>query len=185
MPYPAKTNRAAILAAAVQQVEREGLEKLSWRSVAAGLKLAPNALYRYFPDWAHLEAAVANEGAARLHAALARAAAEASGAEPALRRMAVTYVAFARDHPALYHILMKPGVGPHEAPSAHDKMWAFVVDLVGRFTGAARAPEAAVAIWGFLHGIVTLEQGGVFGPLKPATAFEFGIEALLAGLPRG
>lgn len=184
MPYPAKTNRATILTAALHQVEREGLDKLSWRSVAASLKLAPNALYRYFPDWAHLEAAVANEGAARLHAALAQGAAPETAAEPALRRVLEAYVAFARDHPALYSILMKPGVGPRQDPSAYDAMWAFVVSLVGRFTGAAQAPEAAVAIWAFLHGIVTLEQGGVFGPLKPATAFPFGVEALLAGLPR-
>jgi len=93
-------------------------------------------------------------------------------------------VAFTRGHPALYSILMKPGVGPRAEPSAYDAMWAFVVGLVGRLTGAAPAPEAAVAIWAFLHGIVTLEQGGVFGPQKPATAFPYGLSALLAGLPQ-
>ncbi len=183
MPYPSKTNREAILDAAVKQVEREGLAKLSLRSLASSLELAPNALYRYFADRAHLEAAIANEGVSRLHVALARAASKGD-AEQAIRRVAKAYVDFARKNPALYNVLMTPGKLPDEEGSAHDEMWLFTVALMGRLTGAQQAPEAGVALWAFLHGIVTLDQGGVFGPKKPRAAFRFGLDAFLAGLPR-
>jgi len=56
---PRKTSRKAILAAAVEIVERDGTETLSMRAVARRLGLAPNALYYYFRDRKALEAAVA------------------------------------------------------------------------------------------------------------------------------
>ena len=57
MPYPSKTDRNAILAVAMELVEKHGVDKLAIRSVAAELGLAPNALYRYFENLAALEAA--------------------------------------------------------------------------------------------------------------------------------
>ncbi len=183
MPYPSKTSREAILEAAVQQVEREGVEKLSLRALAQGLEVAPNALYRYFADRAHLEAAIASEGLVRLHTAMAHAAANGD-AEQAVRRMAKAYVAFAQKHPALYAVSMTPQV-PCAGESAHEAMWLFTVGLMARLTGAAKAPEAAVALWAFLHGMVLLEHGGALGARKPRAGFAFGLEAFLAGLPRG
>lgn len=183
MPYPAKTNRAAILNAAVRQVEREGLASLSLRSLAGSLELAPNAIYRYFADRAHLEMAIANESALRLHAALVRATARGD-AEQKVRRMAKAYLDFARDRPALYSALLVPGDTPGGQPSAHGQMWGFVVGLMSRLTDTAQAPEAAVALWAFLHGMVTLDQAGVFGAQKPRSAFSYGLDAFLAGLPR-
>lgn len=56
-----ETGRDAILAAAVELVETEGVSKLAIRVVAARLCLAPNALYRYFENLTALEAAVAEE----------------------------------------------------------------------------------------------------------------------------
>ena len=58
MAYPAKTDRESILAAALEQVESEGLENLAIRSLAGRLGLAPNALYRYFENLSDLELAV-------------------------------------------------------------------------------------------------------------------------------
>ncbi len=186
MPYPSKTNREAILQAAMQQVEQGGLGKLSLRSLAGSLHLATNALYRYFADLAHLEAAIANEALLRLYAALAQAAlprAAETDEEQAVRRVAKAYLLFAQENAALYKILMTPQV-PDVGGSAHEVMWAFTVNLMGKVAGPSKAPEAAVALWAFLHGIVTLEQGGAFGPQKPRTGFSFGLDAFLAGLPR-
>ena len=61
MVFPAKTDRARILSAAMDQLARDGMEKLSLRSLAASLNLAPNALYRYFASRSQLEAAIAAE----------------------------------------------------------------------------------------------------------------------------
>jgi AcrR family transcriptional regulator len=182
MAYPSKTNRIAILDAAIAQVEQAGLASLSLRALAKSLNLAPNALYRYFADRAHLEAAIANEGAARLHRAMALAA--EGDAEQAIRGIAQAYVAFANAHPALYNVLMKPLETPVEKPAATEQMWAFVVGVVSRLTSAAQAPEAAVALWAFLHGLTALEQVGAFSAQKPRAAFAYGLDAFLAGLTR-
>ena len=46
---------------------------MSLRAVAVSSKIAPNAIYRYFNDHAHLEAAVGAEVCRRLHEVLRKA----------------------------------------------------------------------------------------------------------------
>ena len=72
MVFPAKTDRARILSAAMEQLARDGMEKLSLRSLAASLDLAPNALYRYFASRSQLEAAIAAEITDHLHESCAK-----------------------------------------------------------------------------------------------------------------
>ena len=55
MPYPSKTHRQTILSAAVKELVHGGIRDLSLRNIAASLDLAPNAIYRYFPDRRHLK----------------------------------------------------------------------------------------------------------------------------------
>ncbi len=73
MPYPAKTNAQTILAAAIEHLEQYGEETLSMRELASTLGLSPRALYRYYPDRAALEAAIAEEGFHRLRSVLTSA----------------------------------------------------------------------------------------------------------------
>ena len=51
MPYPAKTNREAILLAAVRDLAHGGIRDLSLRNLAASLDLAPTAIYLGFAAW--------------------------------------------------------------------------------------------------------------------------------------
>src|ERR1700733_16208712 len=74
MPFPAKTDRARILTAAMEQLASRGMEKLSLRSLAASLDLAPNALYRYFPSRSALGGALTVEITGQVHARLRKAA---------------------------------------------------------------------------------------------------------------
>jgi AcrR family transcriptional regulator len=179
MAYPAKTDRQAILSAALEQLARNGVRALSLRGLAASLGIAPNALYRYFADRAELEAAMAAESASRLHLALRRAAGKKEP-ERAIRSMAVAYVRFAREHPHLYEMLMEPCGTSSEGVSIHQELWSFVVDQVALVSTPAHAREGAVALWAFLHGITVLESAQLFGKEKPFSGFEFGINALLA-----
>src|SRR5690242_7467247 len=73
MPYPAKTNAQTILTAAISHLEQYGEEALSIRELARILGLSPHALYRYYPDRAALEAAMADEGFRYLREALSDA----------------------------------------------------------------------------------------------------------------
>ncbi len=157
MPYPAKTDRQAILSAAFEQVEHEGLQSMSLRGLAATLGLAPNALYRYFSDRAALESAIHAETARRLHEALKRAVAKKNPAD-AIRSMAQTYRKFAREHRHLCGMMVSPCVPCAEDAAAHDELWEFVVSQVALLTSHRRATEAAVALWTILQGAIALED---------------------------
>src|SRR5260370_30892193 len=105
MPYPAKTNAQTSLAAAIEHLEQYGEEALSMRELASRLGVSPRALYRYYPDRAELQAALAEEGFHRLRSALVDAVSMHVGKD-ALRACATAYLAFARSHPAWYVLLM-------------------------------------------------------------------------------
>jgi AcrR family transcriptional regulator len=177
MPYPSKTDRQAILSAAVKELVHGGIRDLSLRNVAASLDLAPNAIYRYFSDRRALEAALANEAARQLELALSKAA---HGCEPvtAIRQMSSAYIKFARDNPHLYEAMMSLHAPGPDATS-HLSLWTFTVEQVQRIAGSDRAAEASVALWAFLHGAVALEAAQVLGDIKPASGLEFGFEAWL------
>src|ERR1700730_8577099 len=74
MVFPAKTDRARILSAAMEQLARDGMEKLSLRSLAASLDLAPNALEWLFASRSQLEAAITAEITEHVHESLRKAA---------------------------------------------------------------------------------------------------------------
>ncbi len=174
MPYPSKTDRSTILATAMDQVARDGLTGLSLRSVAATLDLAPNALYRYFADRAALEAALAEESQRRLLAVLHKAAAK-KPPEQALRSIARAYVRFARDQPQIFSLTLLPSAPEPGSEAAHVELWRFVQQQVSSLYGEQRAPQAAVTLWAFLHGITALEAAGVLGTQKPTSSFDFGL----------
>jgi AcrR family transcriptional regulator len=177
VPYPSKTDRNAILSAAVEELSRGGIRDLSLRNIAASLDIAPNALYRYFSDRAALEAALADECARQLQLALRKAS---HGCAPlkAIRNMAAAYAQFARDHRHLYEVMMSFHTPDHDG-SSRQSLWLFTVEQVQRLTGERRAREASVALWALLHGAVTLEAAQVLGETKPPSGIEFGLEAWL------
>jgi AcrR family transcriptional regulator len=182
MPYPSKTDRQTILSAALKELVHGGIRDLSLRNIAASLDLAPNAIYRYFPDRRALEAALANEAARRLELALRKAA---DGREPvtAIREMSSAYIKFARDNRHLYEVMMSLHAPRHDATS-HQSLWAFTLEQVQRIAGSDRAARASVALWAFLHGAVALEAAQVLGELKPASGIEFGFEAWLMAVSK-
>jgi AcrR family transcriptional regulator len=174
MSYPSKTDRQTILGVAMNQVAQHGIGKLAIRSVAAELGLAPNALYRYFDNLAALVAALADESRSRLLAQLQAAAGDHPPVQT-IRAIADAYLQFSRDHPAVFALTLLPGAAESDAEPSHLKSWNFTRGHVARLYGEARAPEATVALWAFLHGMTALEAAGVFGEAKPASSFEFGL----------
>jgi len=174
MPYPSKTDRQTILATAMEHVCKDGINKLAIRSVAATLGLAPNALYRYFANLAALESALADESRRRLLEVLQKAAGK-KAPEQAIRSIAQAYVRFAREQPRVFALTLMPSASESDEDASHLQSWRFVLSHVAPIYGDQKAPEAAVALWAFLHGITALEAAGVFGERKPATSFEFGL----------
>ncbi|HEY0263781.1 MAG TPA: TetR/AcrR family transcriptional regulator [Granulicella sp.] len=178
MAYPSKTDRDTILAAAVAQLEEQGIRGLSLRSLAASLELTPNALYRYFADRSVLESALAGEVSRLLHAAMQRAVRK-EDPEQTIRGIARAYLAFARRHPNLYELLLLPCDTKDDGADSHNDLWNFVMEHVGALTGTRHAEEASVALWAYLHGIAELEAIKVFGNESPGRIFDFGLDAWL------
>ena len=182
MAYPSKTSRETILAAAVARVEEGGLQGLSLRALAASLEVAPNALYRYFSSRSALEAAIAREVSRLLKEEMERGLGNGDPRQT-LRDIARAYLEFARRRPKLYDLILRPCDTSAGEDDSQEDLWEFVVKHVSALTGAARAAEAAVALWAFLHGMVQLEA--VKNLEKPEVSFEFGLDAWLekGGLP--
>jgi len=175
MGHPTKTDRAAILAAAMKQLETAGAEKLAIRSLAAMLGLAPNALYHYFDSLAALQEALADESRRILLQQMEKAAGR-KGPAQAIRAIAEAYVRFAHERPAIFSLTLRPSGNEGDEDAAHLRSWQFVLGQVSRLYDEKRAPEATLALWAFLHGMTLLKQAGVFGKMKPASSFAFGLE---------
>jgi AcrR family transcriptional regulator len=181
MAYPAKTDRESIIATAMAVLAKSGLRGMSWRSVAAALKLAPNALYRYFDSRQQLETAVAAEVAERVYAALLEKQSPRHSPTQAIRVFAVTLLQFAEEHQLLYEALLIPRPACGEDAIAPQRLWLHALGLVSRVSGERVAQEATVALWAFLHGIAALQSVCAFDAEKPFDdSFEFGLQAWLS-----
>jgi AcrR family transcriptional regulator len=177
MPYPAKTTASSILAAAIAQLEAYGPAGLSMRTLAGVLGITPHALYRYFPDRAALEAAIAEESHRELLESMRDAAAHHP---PALAATAAAeaYLAFARAHPARYALMLTAPHEPGKKSQAQESVWQFVLELLAHLTGQQDNENAALALWALLHGYVALQKAGIAQEMH----VEHGLAIFLAGL---
>jgi len=191
MAYPKKTSPEAIRAVAINLLEKEGEAALTIRRVASELGLAPNALYRHFATRDVLIAAIADEVAKRLLAAINKALGNQKpkhGKVPAERQVRTfieVYIKFARSHPTLYQTLMTDMAAAEKdlpKPLGHDQLWVKVVEILSPLIGQTHAAAAAVTLWSFVHGMLTLERANLLGGKKPSDVSGFGIAAFLKGL---
>ena len=181
MVYPSKLSSDAILREAERLLRAGGQDALSMRALAEALGVRASSLYRHFPDRAALIAALEDRAAAALHGAL-RAASEEQPPAEALERAGHAYLAYAREQPHFYGLLLAPRPPALAGPGAGKDLWNLVLALVGAVTGHADDTAAAVAFWAYLHGFAGLEASGGFGLSGPRGGFERGLEALTRGL---
>ena len=160
----------------MELLAQHGLRGLSIRALAGAVGLAPNAIYSYFIDREHLQAAVASEVAARLHKLLVRACTKKTSKE-SIVSLANAYLQFAKRQHLLYEALVVTRPAAGEYAIAPERLWLFFLEQVRRITGDARAGEAAVALWAFLHGIAVLQSAQAFNAEKPTSSFAFGLSA--------
>jgi AcrR family transcriptional regulator len=104
-PYHHGDLRAALLAAAVTEIERRGYENLSLRELAESLGVSRAAPYRHFADRRALLAAIAAGGFDELTAIHRKAI--ASGKTPQARLTAAGrgYLAFAAERPQMFRLM--------------------------------------------------------------------------------
>ncbi|MEV0264283.1 TetR/AcrR family transcriptional regulator [Streptomyces sp. NPDC050617] len=173
--------RAACLRAARELLEEDGSAALSMRAVARRAGVSPTAPYRHFPDREALVSAVAAEGYRALIEHLA-AAHPAPAAPEELAAVAVAYVRFALDHPALFRAMFAEPCDPdnEERVAATAAITEYLHGIVRR-TFPDAAPDALwTSVWALAHGLAFLHLDGKFDAATPDTVADQVRTAVLA-----
>ena len=187
----------ALVAAAVEIIERHGPESITLREVAASVGVTHGAAYRHFEDKTALLAAVAEEGYRKLNERLRVASAnDPRGPRARLESLAATYVAFAMDHPAHYRVMSGPrlneeGRFPSLEEAIQDAFQFLTAEIVrGQEEGVFRhgiPRDLAVAFWVAGHGFADLVLHRRLRVKSPSAAVDYFnrlIGPLLDGLVR-
>jgi AcrR family transcriptional regulator len=172
-----------ITAVARQIAEAEGWDSVTIRRLADEIEYSQPVLYSHFRNRDAIVTAVALEGFREIKSALHQAAhASAGRRRPPCESVAIAYLDFARDHPAVYEamftlpidLLFAEAETKSELREAFDELAAVV---------PPSSPDVDVAtetLWAALHGLAQLEHSG---RIKRSTRLER-VALLVQGLFR-
>jgi len=161
--------RDELIKACVALIETEGIGAVSLRRVARDAGVSPGAPYHHFADRSALLAAIAAQGHELLEQQLRRARSEAPSAVRALGAMIETYVAFARDHPAHVHLMLRGELSQMDknpetqsaGAGAIQLLTEVVLDCQREGSAPPGDPGPLVGmVWALAVGIVTLWLDG-------------------------
>jgi AcrR family transcriptional regulator len=181
--------RAACVRAAMELLEEGGEAALSLRAVARRAGVSPAAPYRHYADREALVSAVAAVGYRELAERLAAAHPSPSTPEQ-LARVAIAYVQFALDRPALFRIMFGEPCDRDndERVAATAAVSLYVRGIVQRSFPGADADALATAIWALVHGLACLHLDGKLDARSPSVVagrVSAAIQALLTATSTG
>ncbi|MEN5075160.1 TetR/AcrR family transcriptional regulator [Isoptericola cucumis] len=166
--------RTRLLEVASETISTGGEQSLTVRAVATAAGTSASAVYALFGSREQLLAAVSAEGFRRF---AARLQSVPRGGDPVgdLRELGRAYRDSALADPHFYRVMFDRGVRP--GPDAPDPVQqpTFLVlrDAAARVLDAPpeHVQDVAVGLWGLVHGLVSLELGGLLpGDLAARTA---------------
>lgn len=194
-PYHHGSLPHALLDAAELVLRRDGIRGLTLRAIAREAGVSHTAPQHHFGDTAGVLSELAASGHRRLASTMADSAA---GTEPGqARRKAIArgYVSFARDNPALLHLMSRGEMLDATRPSLVEARRASARALAGAVddgapvsaeggSGAFNRLEAAQAIamtagWAYVHGLALLLIDGRLNALANSTEGIENAEALV------
>ena len=169
-PYHHGDLRAACLRAALELLEEGGSGALSLRAVARRAGVAPSAPYRHYADRDALVSAVAAIGYRQLAEHLAAASPVPQTPED-LAAVAVAYVQFALQRPALFRVMFSEPCDrdSSERVAATTAISAYVAALVSKSFPDADPPALSTAVWALVHGLAFLHLDAKLSPSDPAS----------------
>jgi AcrR family transcriptional regulator len=161
--------RAACLRAAMELLEEDGATALSVRAVARRAGVSPGAPYRHYADRDALVSAVAAEGYRELAGYLAAAHPSPSTPDD-LAAVAVAYVQFALQRPALFRVMFSEPCDrdSSERVAATAAISAYVGAIVRQSFPGADEEAMSTAVWGLVHGLAFLHLDGKLDASTPA-----------------
>ncbi|MFF2507570.1 TetR/AcrR family transcriptional regulator [Streptomyces sp. NPDC058067] len=160
--------RAACLRAARELLEEDGSAGLSLRAVARRAGVSATAPYRHYADRDALVSAVAAEGYRELAEQLA-AAHPAPSTPDDLAAVAVVYVRFALEHPALFRAMFAEPCDPasEERVAATVVITEYVRGIVRNAFPSADPEALATTVWALVHGLAFLHLDGKLDTSTP------------------
>ena len=157
--------RAALLQAAGELLEEQGLAGLSLREAARRAGVSHNAPYRHFPDRNALLTALAAEGFRLLEEAMEGKASRERGE---------AYVRFALAHPNRFRLMFggQIEIGKNaELRAAASRTYEGLVAAFGARQDVTDPETAAAAAWALTHGLAHLLLDGHFRERAKAQDF--------------
>jgi AcrR family transcriptional regulator len=161
--------RAALVRAALELLEEGGATELSLRAVARRAGVAASAPYRHYADRDALVSAVAAVGYQEL-AEFLSAAHPAPSTPDDLAAVAVAYVQFALQRPALFRVMFGEPCDrdSSERIAATEAVSAYLGAIVQRSFRGADPQALSTAIWALVHGLAFLHLDGKLDASDPA-----------------
>ena len=165
--------RTALVRAAMELLDESGETALSLRAVARRAGVSPAAPYRHYDDREALVSAVAAVGYRELAERLAAAHPSPSTPEQ-LASVAIAYVQFALERPALFRIMFGEPCDRDntERVAATAAVSEYVRAIAERTFPDADADALATAIWALVHGFAFLHLDGKLDAPTPAVVAE-------------
>jgi AcrR family transcriptional regulator len=176
----------AVVSAAAQIADAEGLEALTLARLASRLDVRSPSLYVHVGGLEDLRRRLGLRAAGELAEALAVAAAGKSQ-RAALAALAHTYRAYAREHPGTYAALQRaPREDDGEATAAARNLVEVILAVLEGYSFAGdEAIHAVRVVRAALHGFAVLEREQGFAlPLSLDDSYSRLIDVLDAGLDR-
>lgn len=164
--------REALIDAAVQLIEEQGVEGLSVREAAKRAGVSPGAPFRHFATRTALLTAVAEQATERLRSRVQAALAQAAG-RPALERFAAighAYLDWAAAHPTHFRVISDRTLIDYGASASmqqanqaiRDEMQALLTEAFGAGRSAAELARAQVAARALVYGLARMAVDGHF-----------------------
>jgi AcrR family transcriptional regulator len=168
-PYHHGNLRPTLVRAAMELLEESGETALSLRAVARRAGVSPAAPYRHYADREALVSAVAAVGYRELAERLS--AAHPSPSTPdQLAAVAIAYVQFALERPALFRIMFGEPCDRDndERVAATAAVSLYVRAIVEQAFPQADAEALATAVWALVHGLAFLHLDGKLDAASPS-----------------
>jgi AcrR family transcriptional regulator len=156
--------RAALLEAAVEEIQERGPRDLSLRACARRVGVSHAAPYRHFADRDALLSAVAGQGFTWLTEAGRAAMKGLEDPRARVEAYGIAYVTFAVKHPHHHRLMFATPIDPStvtpEDQQAGDAAFELLRANVAEVAGVADAMTAALAFWSMSHGLSMLILDG-------------------------
>lgn len=189
-PYHHGDLRSALIAEAQKTLRARGVDGISLRELARAVGVSHGAPNRHFVDKAALLDALVVDGFHRLRSALTKAThPDDRDFAAMLHDVAVGYVRFATDNPALVDLMSASrylAEASDELRQAREASFASVLELValGQSTGQLvddDPTQIGMLLFATLHGVATLANNRMIYPLDEQFIHR-AVDALLSGL---